>query len=104
LAGRPEAYGERWIVPGAGPLTGTQAADLTGDALDREVKLRTAGPLMLRLVSLFVPSLRQFLPMIPYYVEPISYDGSKLRSLLGEQVVTPYKDGIRATVAWLREG
>lgn len=104
LAGRPEAYGERWIVPGAGSLTGTQAADLTGDALDREVKLRTAGPLMLRLVSLFVPSLRQFLPMIPYYVEPISYDGSKLRSLLGEQVVTPYKDGIRATVAWLREG
>jgi nucleoside-diphosphate-sugar epimerase len=103
LAARPEAYGERWIVPGAGPLTGNEAAALAGRALGREVKLRAAGPWMLRLVSLFVPSLRQFLPMIPDYVEPIAYDGSKLRALLGEQEVTPYPDGIRATVAWLRD-
>ena len=101
LAARPEAYGERWIVPGAGPLTGSEVAAIAGEALGRTVKLRSAGLWTLRLASLFIPSLRQFMPMVPFYLEPIAYDGSKLQALLGTQPVTSYTDGIRATLDWL---
>lgn len=103
LAARREAYGERWIVPGAGPLTGDDVERIVSEHLGRRVKLRAAGPTMLRLVSWFSRPLRQFMPMVPYYVEPISYDGSKLRALLGEPGVTSYRDGIAATLDWLRQ-
>jgi nucleoside-diphosphate-sugar epimerase len=102
LASKPEAFGESWIIPGAGPLTGNKAARIVGEHLGREVKLRAAGPWMLRLVSLFLKPLKEFMPMVPYYVEPIAYDGSKLERLLGPQRTTPYEEGIRATLEWLK--
>jgi nucleoside-diphosphate-sugar epimerase len=102
LACRPEAYGERWIVPGAGPLTGAETAVAARHHLGQEVKLRAAGVWTLRLASLFIKPLRQFMPMIPYYVEPVSYDGSRLEALLGEQDLTPYPEGIAITLDWIR--
>jgi nucleoside-diphosphate-sugar epimerase len=101
LALRNEAYGERWLVPGFGPLTGAEAARIVREHLGRAVKLRAAGPWMLRLVSLFLKPLKEFMPMVPYYVEPIAYDGTKLERLLGPQRTTPYEEGIRATLEWL---
>ncbi len=102
LATRPEAYGERWIVPGAGPLTAKDVAEIASEHLGRKVKVRAAGPLMLRIASLFVKPLRPFMPMVPYYVRPIAYDASKLERLLGEQPVTHYREGIVATLDWMR--
>lgn len=102
LAKHPEAYGERWVVPGAGPLTAKDTAEIASDHLGRKVKVSAAGPLMLRIASVFVKPLRPFMPMVPYYVQPISYDGSKLEALLGQQPVTPYPEGIAATLDWLR--
>jgi nucleoside-diphosphate-sugar epimerase len=102
LATRPEAYGERWIVPGAGPLTANDTAEIASNHLGRKVKVRAAGPVMLRIASLLVKPLRPFMPMVPYYVQPIAFDGSKLEALLGEQPVTPYTEGIGVTLDWLR--
>jgi nucleoside-diphosphate-sugar epimerase len=103
LARNHDAYGQRWIVPGAGPLTATETAEMVRAVLGERVKLRTAGLRTLRLLGLFLKPLREFLPMVPYYVEPISFDGTKLAGLIGEQQTTPYSDGIRATLDWLRK-
>ena len=103
LAHRREAYGQRWIVAGAGPLTADETAKIASDALGRNVKVRAAGVWMLRLLGLFMSELRQFLPMVPYYVEPISYDSTRLVDLIGEQPTTPYADGVSATLDWLRD-
>jgi nucleoside-diphosphate-sugar epimerase len=103
LAGFPEAYGERWMFPGSGPLTGQQLATHVSRELNRPVKLRCAGLFLLRLVSLFKPELRRFLPMAPYYVGPISYDSSKLAGLVGSLEMTPYNKGIPLTLDWLKE-
>ncbi len=102
LAARPEAYGERWIIPGAGPISGEEVRTMVSNHLGRRITLRTAGPWMLWFASLFSKPLRQFMPMVQYYVEPINYDGSKLRDLIGEQPVTSYAEGIGRTLDWLR--
>jgi nucleoside-diphosphate-sugar epimerase len=102
LAIRAEAYGGRWIVPGNAVLTGRTAAELAGRHLRRKVKVRAVGPLMLRLVSLFVPDLRAFLPMVPHYAQPIRYDASKLVRLLGPQARTPIAEAVGITLDWLR--
>ena len=69
--------------------------------LGHKVRLQSAAPWLLRLLSPFVRDLRDFLPMVPHYVVPISFDASKLERLLGRQVVTPYVQGIAATLDWL---
>jgi nucleoside-diphosphate-sugar epimerase len=96
-----EAYGERWIVPGAGQITAAGVAEIASRHLGRPVKVRGAGLWMLRLVSLFVRPLRAFMPMVPTYLEPIAYDGSKLRGLIGAVPTTPYEEAIPRTLDWL---
>jgi nucleoside-diphosphate-sugar epimerase len=102
LARRAEAYGQHWAFPGAGPLTGPEAAAIASAHLGRRVKLRTAGSVLLRLVSLFNRDLRDFLPMVPHYLRPMRYDGGKLARLLGEPELTPYDEAIPQTLDWLR--
>src|SRR5262249_42366791 len=53
IGARAEAYGTHWCLPGSGPLSGRQAADIAGRQLGRPVKLRSVGLTTLRAVSLF---------------------------------------------------
>jgi nucleoside-diphosphate-sugar epimerase len=103
LARRPEAYGQHWALPGAGPLSGGEAAAIASAHLGRPVRLRAAGSLLLRLVGLFNPDLRDFLPMLPHYLKPMRYDGGKLARLLGPLALTPYTAAIPQTLDWLME-
>lgn len=66
------------------------------------MKVRAAGPLLLRLVSLFSRDLRDFMPMVPHYLGGIRYDAGNLRGLLGELSMTPYEEAVPATLDWLR--
>ena len=102
LAMREESYGERWLVPGAGPITAEQLAELAGRALGKQVRAR-GGPLwVLRIFSLFSAELRSFIPLAPHYAQPIRYDGGKLERLLGELPRTPHQEALRTTVESLR--
>jgi nucleoside-diphosphate-sugar epimerase len=104
LAEREEAYGERWLVPGAGPLTAEELAEILGRCLGRPVRAR-GGPLwLLRLLGTFSPELRDFLPLAPHYARPLRYDGSKLRTLLGETTRTPHDQAIAETLEAVRPG
>ena len=101
LALHDEAYGERWIVPGSGPITGRQVAGIAEQVLGRHIAIRPAGPLMLRLVSLFNRTLRGFMQMVPDYQKPITYDAAKLSALIGKPSVTGYEAAIGQTLAWI---
>lgn len=101
LATYDQAYGERWIIPGGGPFTGHQVADIVSRILGRPVKVRATGLTMLRMVSLFNKPLRGFMQMVPEYLKPIRYDASKLENLIGKPATTGYEEGIRQTLEWL---
>ena len=101
LASYREAYGQRWIVPAAGPITGRKVVDIVSRLLHARLRLRTAGPAVLRIASLFSKTLRGFMQMVPEYVKPITYDASKLEDLIGRQAVTRYDEGIAKTLDWL---
>ena len=86
IGARNEALGEHWCLPGSGPLSGQQAADITGRLLGRHVKLRSAGLATLRVVSLFNKDLRGLLQVAPDYMKPVRYDARKLQGLLGPRI------------------
>jgi len=102
ISARDEAFGERWIVPGSGPISASALAALCAELLGRPVKVRAAPPWLLRLLALWKPDLRDFLPMAPHYAQPIRYDATKLAGLLGEQRPTAYRAAFAATFEWLR--
>jgi len=101
IGGRPEAFGQHWCLPGSGPLSGRQVAEITGRKLGRPVRLRAAGMAMLRVVSLFKKDLRGFLQVAPNYMRLVRYDARKLAGLLGPPALTSYEDGIGRTLAFI---
>lgn len=96
------AYGERWIVPGGGPISGRRVTEIAESHLGRPARVRGAGPWLLRLAALFNRPLRTFLPVTADYSKAITYDGSKLRALVGDVPSTPYEEAIPRTLDWLR--
>jgi nucleoside-diphosphate-sugar epimerase len=101
IGARPQAAGGHWCLPGSGPLTGRQVAEIAGRTLGRPVKLRAAGMAMLRLVGLFKKDLRDFLQIAPNYMKPVRYDASKLAGLVGPPAMTGYETGIAETLKWI---
>jgi nucleoside-diphosphate-sugar epimerase len=101
IGARAETNGEHWCLPGSGPLSGQHVAEIAGRDLGRQVKLRSAGMMTLRIVSLFNKDLRGLLQVAPDYMKPVRYDAGKLQGLLGPQQMTSYDDGIGRTLAWI---
>ena len=104
IGARAEAFGAHWCLPGGGPLSARQAADIAGRHLGRSVKLRSVGLTTLRIVSLFNKDLRGLLQVAPDYMKPVRYDARKLQGLLGQPQVTSYDAGIGQTLAWIASG
>lgn len=104
LLAREEAYGDDWVVPGSGPVSASQVAAILAKLLGREVRVRAAPPWLLRILSMFKKDLRGFMQIVPEYVKPISFDGSKLERLIGPMARTTYEDALRATIASMRAG
>jgi hypothetical protein len=101
IGARNEALGDHWCLPGSGPLSGRQVADIAERHLGRQVKVRSVGLTTLRIVSLFNKDLRGLLQVAPDYMKPVRYDARKLDSLLGPQQMTSYDVGIGQTPAWI---
>jgi len=100
VGARTGAFGGHWCLPG-GPLNGRRAAEIARCYLGRPVRLRSAGLMTLRIVSLFNKNLRGLLQVAPDYMKPVNYDTRKLLRLLGPQRVTSCADGIGQTLAWI---
>jgi nucleoside-diphosphate-sugar epimerase len=101
LAGRDEAYGTDWGLPGSGGLTANRLAEIASEHLGHPVVVRAVPGWLLKILSLVHPALREARPMIPHYVRPVRYDTSKLRGLLGEVRTTPFEEAIPATLDWI---
>lgn len=101
LAGRSDAYGKRWVLGGSGALSARRAAEIAGGHLGRKIAIRSAPPWMLKIISLFSADLRGFMPMVPYYAQPVSFDEGHLAELIGPIEHTVYADAIPATLDWI---
>jgi len=102
LLTQPGAYAEDWILPGSGPLSASRLADLLEGILQHKVRVRTAAPWLLRLISLFNKDLRGLMQIVPDYIRPIAFDGAKLDGLLGKTPRTAYPEALRHTIAAIR--
>ncbi|MCA9987347.1 MAG: NAD-dependent epimerase/dehydratase family protein [Anaerolineales bacterium] len=102
LAHDDDAYGRAWHVPNAPAGSTHDFIRLLEAELGQPVKVRLAGPLLLRLVGLFSPGAGETVEMVYEFTEPYVVDSSAYTSRYGMQA-TPHTAGIRETVAWYRQ-
>lgn len=99
LIDEPKAWGRAWNLGGAGVTSVREMTDEIFSQAGRKPKYTVAGKSMLRIFGLFSPLMRELVEMHYLQTSPVILDDSRLRNLLNDLPKTPYKEGIRQTLA-----
>jgi nucleoside-diphosphate-sugar epimerase len=102
LSDHEEAFGQAWHVPSAETVTTRQFVEMIGQETGHALKIRSASRLLVSLLGLFSPELREMKEMMYEFEEPYVVDHSKFARTFGVDV-TPHREAIRETVAWYRQ-
>jgi nucleoside-diphosphate-sugar epimerase len=105
LSEHDEAFGAAWHVPNTPTRSMREFVALVEKEVDRPVKTRVAGPLMLRLIGLFSKPVRETVEMLYEFQEPFVVDHSRYAAAFGADNghgPTPLETAIAETVAWYR--
>ncbi len=101
LGERDEALGRPWHIPSPEPLTQRALIRMIFDAAQLPAKIGGFSPLMLKLVGLFVPAVREVNEMMYEFTAPFVMDSSRFQKAFG-LAPTPHTEGVRRTVEWFR--
>jgi nucleoside-diphosphate-sugar epimerase len=95
------AYGRCWNLAGVAPIRARDFTMLVFDALSARPKLRAVPKIALQLFGVVNPFMRELAEM--YYLnEGFILDDSALRARIGDIEKTPYAQGIRTTIDWMK--
>jgi nucleoside-diphosphate-sugar epimerase len=101
LASRADTYGEAWNFGGAATINTLDFLTRIYRAVGRAPKYRTVGAGMLKFLGWFNPTMREVVEMLYLQETPVILDDRKLLAKLPVHK-TPYDDGIRQTLEWMR--
>src|SRR6266849_7383433 len=102
LGTHEEALGQVWHIPTAQALTGRQYIALASEAAGVQARPLAVPGLLLRVLGLTNPILRESVEMLYEFNEPLLFDGSKYIHAF-DGIPTPHQEAMRRTVAWYRE-
>jgi len=97
-----EAWGEVYNVAGYGDISQREYVTWIFEAAGKKAAWRTAGPLMVRFLGLFMPIMKELVEMFYLQETPVLLDDTKLQKVLGKIEKTPYREGIQKTVDWMK--
>ncbi|MFT9849502.1 SDR family NAD(P)-dependent oxidoreductase [Aneurinibacillus sp. REN35] len=102
LAKREDAYGQHWNIPGYGVITGKEIIAIAREFTEFTGKVGTVGKGMITLLGLFNKDMREIKELMYLMEEPVVLSGSKYEAHIGPLPKTPYKEGIRQTIACMK--
>jgi len=98
LVETPAAFGKIWNLAGAGVTTQRELVSEMERQTGNRLKLRVASKLMLRLMGVFDPFMRELVEMNYLMTDPLIMDDTALQQLIGPIGKTSYAEGIRQTL------
>jgi nucleoside-diphosphate-sugar epimerase len=101
LGNRDDVVGEVFHVPNAPAQTTRHTIQSISLDLGLPIKISAAPRLLLRLMGLFNPTIRELDEMLYEFNQPFVVDSTKAQAQLGIEP-TPLVEAIAATVAWFR--
>ncbi len=101
LSENDQALGEVWHVPSAPTVTTREMVQRVEAELERPVRVRPAGRLMLGLLGLFNPMVREMKAMLYQWEQPYVMDHTRFAQAFGADP-TPHETAVRETLDWYR--
>jgi len=99
LIAEPRAWGNAWNLGTAGVTSTLAMVEEIFTQAGHKPKYTVVGKTMLRLFGLFNSMMRELVEMHYLQTSPVILDDARLTNLLGQLPKTPYKEGIRQTLA-----
>ncbi|MBB6733866.1 NAD-dependent epimerase/dehydratase family protein [Cohnella zeiphila] len=103
LAGRDDAFGQNWNIPGAGLISGREIVRLARRASGRAKPVIPLKRVGLALLGMGVPVMREVLEMLYLTEDPVVLSGEKYERRIGPPRATPFEAGISATVRAMQQ-
>jgi nucleoside-diphosphate-sugar epimerase len=97
-----DVFGRCWNLGAASPITGRAFSKIVYDVLGTPPKPRPVSKIALTLFGLFNPTMRELREMYYLYDSGFILDDAQLRARLGALPKTPYAEGVRQTIEWVR--
>lgn len=101
LSENEAAFGKAWHIPNAETLTTRQFLEMAYGLAGKQPKLDVAGKLMVQIVGLFVPIVKEMVEIFYEFDEPYLVDHSAFAAAFGAHP-TPTRQAIEETLAWYR--
>jgi nucleoside-diphosphate-sugar epimerase len=103
LASIVDVYGTCWNIGGT-TIEARAFTKLAFEVLGSPPKVRPVSKIMLQAFGLFNPTMRELAEM--YYLDEgdVILDDTKLQSRLGALDKTPFRQGLGATIEWMKSG
>ncbi|WP_409343595.1 SDR family NAD(P)-dependent oxidoreductase [Paenibacillus sp. MBLB4367] len=102
LAGREEAYGQNWNIPGRGVIAGRDIVRIAQQASGKTKPVVPVGKIGLSLLGAVVPVMKEIVEMLYLTEEPVVLSGKKYERLVGPIPATSFEEGITATIRSIR--
>ncbi len=102
LAERDEALGQVWHFGDAGALTGRGFLQMAFETAGKSPNIGVYTPMMIRMVGLFSPMVREVTENLYQYEKPFVVDGSKFVKAFGFEY-TLHRAALQLTVEWYRK-
>jgi nucleoside-diphosphate-sugar epimerase len=102
LGQHDEALGRVWHVPNAAPVTTRQFVAMAAAALGTQPRMMVAGRLMMRVLGLFIPEVREMIELEYEVLKPYVVDDRKYKQIFGDHS-TPLPEAICKTAEWYRD-
>lgn len=103
LAGRDQAYGQNWNIPGSDIISGHEIVRIAQQASGTNKPVVALGKVGLSLLGLFVPVMKEVVEMLYLTEEPLRLSGEKYRRHIGAIPATRPEVGIAATIRELQK-
>ena len=98
---RDAALGQAWHVPSEKPMTQREFIKIISEEVGQPTKTQLGTPLMMRVLGLFNPTLREIVEMMYEFTQPFVMDSRKFTQAFGMQA-TPLRQQIQETLAWVK--
>jgi nucleoside-diphosphate-sugar epimerase len=102
LGTRDDVLGEVFHVPNAPAQTTREIIGMISAELGSPIKISVAPRVLLRLIGLFNPTVRELDEMRYEFTQPFIVDSTKAQARLGIEP-TPLTEAIAHTIAWFRD-
>ncbi|PAD70278.1 short chain dehydrogenase [Bacillus sp. 7586-K] len=102
LALTDKAYNQNWNIPGYRVITGEEIITILRQTVNYHRKVSTVTKAMIQFLGLFSKDMREVVEMFYLNEEPVVLSGEKYENEIGKIPKTPYKEGIKETIEYMR--